>query len=91
MNQRICLIYRRQAKNVSILKVRVPPKGFSSDPHHFNADPDPAFHFNADPDSYPALHFNQDPYAAPHQGDANLRPLLSRASRASFRASRPQL
>ncbi len=29
------------------------------DPHHFNADPDPAFHFNADPD--PAFHFNADP------------------------------
>ncbi len=37
-----------------------------SDPHHFNADPDPAFHFNADPNT------------AYHQGDANLRPLASR-------------
>ncbi len=24
-----------------------------ADPHHLNADPDPAFHFNADPDSAP--------------------------------------
>jgi hypothetical protein len=29
-----------------------------SDPHHFNADPDPAFHFNADPDPDPAFYFN---------------------------------
>ncbi len=38
------------------------------DPHHFNADPDPAFHFNADPD--PIFHFNADPDPAPHQIDA---------------------
>jgi hypothetical protein len=50
-----------------------------SDPHHFNADPDPAFHFNADPDSDPALHFNEDP-----DPEENLRPLLSRASKAPF-------
>jgi hypothetical protein len=30
-----------------------------ADPHHFNADPDPAFRFNADPD--PAVHFKADP------------------------------
>jgi hypothetical protein len=34
-----------------------------SNPHHFNADPDPAFHFNADSDP------------PPNQSDANLRPL----------------
>jgi hypothetical protein len=39
------------------------------DPHHF-ADPDPNFHFNADP----------DPDPAPHQIDANLRPLVYRLS-----------
>jgi hypothetical protein len=27
-----------------------------ADPHHFNADPNPAFHFNADPD--PAFRFD---------------------------------
>jgi hypothetical protein len=37
-----------------------------SDPHHFFADPDPAFHFGADP--------------APHQGDAYLLPLAYRPS-----------
>jgi hypothetical protein len=41
------------------------------DPHHFNADPDPAFHFNADPDSDPALHFNSNPEPAPHQSNGN--------------------
>jgi hypothetical protein len=30
-----------------------------ADPHHFNADPDPAFNYNADPD--PAFHFSADP------------------------------
>ncbi len=30
-----------------------------TDPHHFNADPDPAFHLNADPDL--AFHLNADP------------------------------
>jgi hypothetical protein len=40
-----------------------------SDLHHFNVDPDPAFHFSADLD------------LAPHQGDANLRPLACRPSR----------
>ncbi len=27
-----------------------------ANPHHFNADPDPAFHYNADPDPDPAHH-----------------------------------
>jgi hypothetical protein len=53
-----------------------------ADPHHLNADPNPAFQFNADPD--PAFHFNEDPdphftadpdlHPAPHQSDRNLRP-----------------
>jgi hypothetical protein len=38
-----------------------------ADPHHFNADPDLAFHFNADPhhfneDPDPAFRFNADPH-----------------------------
>jgi hypothetical protein len=37
------------------------------DPHHFNADQDPAFHTNADPD--PAFHLNADPDPAPFQSD----------------------
>jgi len=28
-------------------------KGSVADPHHFDADPDPAFHFDADPDPDP--------------------------------------
>ncbi len=47
-----------------------------ANPHHFNADPDPAFHFNAD--SYP------DP--APH-----LRSLVYWPFMAPFWASRPPL
>ncbi len=30
-----------------------------ADPHHFDADPDPACHFDADPD--PACHLDADP------------------------------
>jgi hypothetical protein len=54
------------------------------DPHHFNADPDPAFHFNEDPD--PAFYFNvdTDPNPAPHQSDGNLRPLVYRPSKVPF-------
>jgi hypothetical protein len=37
----------------------------AADPHHIYADTDPSFHFKADPD------------AAPHQSDANLRPLVA--------------
>jgi hypothetical protein len=44
-----------------------------ADPHHFNADPDPAFHFNADPD--PAFHFNVYPDPA-FLLDADLDPAL---------------
>jgi|LakMenEpi03Aug12_release.lakeMendotaPanAssembly.Ray.scaffolds.fasta_scaffold2890969_1 hypothetical protein len=41
-----------------------------------NAVPDPTFHFNADPDP------DSDP--ASHQSYANLRPLVSRPSKAPF-------
>jgi len=42
---------------------------FRSDPHHVDADPDPAFHFNADPDPTfhldavpdPTIYFHADP------------------------------
>jgi hypothetical protein len=42
-----------------------------ADPHHFNADPDRAFHFKADPDPDPSFHFNldPDPNPAPHRSD----------------------
>ncbi len=36
-------------------------------------DPGPSFLCNADPD--PTFHFNADPDTAPHQSDANLRPV----------------
>jgi hypothetical protein len=35
-----------------------------ADPHHFNGDPDPAFHFNVVPDP--------DPDPAPQQSDGKL-------------------
>ncbi len=38
-----------------------------ADPHHLNADSDPAFHLNADPDPDPAFHFNANPDPAPHR------------------------
>ena len=31
-----------------------------ADPHHFDADPDPAFQFDADPDADPDPAFSQD-------------------------------
>jgi hypothetical protein len=34
-------------------------RGRVADPHHFNADPDPALYFNPNPN--PAFHFNADP------------------------------
>jgi hypothetical protein len=52
------------------------------DPHHFNADPDPAFHFNEDPD--PNFHFDADPDLAPHHSGSNLRPLVNRPPKAPF-------
>ncbi len=55
----------------------------NADPHHFNAEPDPAFHFNADPD--PAFHINPDP--DPYLSEANLRPLTFQDSILSLRAS----
>ncbi len=40
------------------MKVRIP---VLRDPHHVDADPDPACHFDADPDPDPTFHFNADP------------------------------
>jgi hypothetical protein len=40
------------------------------------ADPDPSFRFDADQD--PIVHIDSGPDPAPFQGDANLRPLISR-------------
>jgi hypothetical protein len=59
-----------------------------ADPHHFNADPDPAFHFNPDPDPDPAFHFNADPDPdpAPHRSERNLRTLVYRPSMTPFEA-----
>jgi hypothetical protein len=34
-----------------------------ADPHHFDADPDPAFYSDADPD--PTFHFGAEPYPDP--------------------------
>jgi hypothetical protein len=55
--------------------------------HHFTADlePDPSFYYYADPN--PTLYFNADPKPAPHQGDADLRPLAYRTSTAPLGAS----
>ncbi len=57
-------------KNTKILKN-------TADPHHFNADPDPAFHLNMDPDP------------SPHQSAGKFRTKVYRPSRAPFSASRP--
>ncbi len=63
-----------------------------ADPHHINADPNPAFHDKSDPDPAvhyksdpdPAVHFNADTDPVPHQSDGNLRPLVYKPSRASL-------
>jgi hypothetical protein len=34
-----------------------------ADPHHFDADPDPAFHIDANPDPNPTCHSDADPDA----------------------------
>ncbi len=44
------------------------------DPHHFYADPDPAFQLNADPD--PTFNFNADQDPVDHYGDANRRSVV---------------
>jgi hypothetical protein len=47
-----------------------------ADPHHFLADPDPAFYFKSGRDPDPAFCFNADPDSAPHQSDGSLRGLV---------------
>jgi hypothetical protein len=37
-----------------------------ADPHHLDADPDPASYFDADPDPDPACYFDADPDPAYH-------------------------
>ncbi len=63
----------------------LPPCSRVADPHHLNADSDLAFHFTADQD--PTGHVYADPDHAPHESEANLRPLVYRPSRAPFLAS----
>jgi hypothetical protein len=48
-----------------------------------------SFHVNAVPDMDTSFHINVNPDPAPHQSDANLRPLIYRASTAPFRAAPP--
>ncbi len=72
--------YFKQGQDLSDRLTSVP------DLHHFEADPgpDPCFHFDAyrDPTFYsdmdpdPIFHFDADLDPAPHNSDANLRPLL---------------
>jgi hypothetical protein len=46
------------------------------DPHHVNADTDPAFHLNPDPAFHFKVDVDLDPEPAPHQSDGNLRPMV---------------
>jgi hypothetical protein len=53
---------------------------------NFYSDPDPTFHFTADLDS--TFHFNATPmHPAPHQSNANRRPLVYRPSGGSTHGS----
>ncbi len=74
-------------------KIPPPPPRFSmvTAQPNFNADPDSSFHFNADPDPTICLNVDSDLDPAPHQSDANLRPLVYRFSKAPFWASAPPL
>jgi hypothetical protein len=68
------LLFRNNCTFLGSVRFRIwQNETWVSDPHHFNADPDPAFHLNADLD--PSFHFIAvpDPDPDPHQGDANLR------------------
>jgi hypothetical protein len=50
--------------NPAFHKIR--SKTSDADPHHFDADPDPAFHFDPDADPNPVRHFRPDPDPAYH-------------------------
>jgi hypothetical protein len=52
-----------------------------ADPHHIDADTDPACQIDADPDSGPTLHFNadQDPDPSSQIKDQNLDKVLKQA------------
>jgi hypothetical protein len=45
---------------MAVMRIRI----IGADPHHFDADPDPACPFDADPD--PACHFEADPDPDPN-------------------------
>ncbi len=53
--------------------LRVYASIFVADPHHADVDPDPTFHFDLDPNL--TFKFGANPDPAPHESDANLRPL----------------
>jgi hypothetical protein len=55
-----------------------------ADPINLNSDPDPAFQINVDPDLVFQFNAVPDSDLAPHQSDANLRPLVYRPYRAPF-------
>ncbi len=62
------------------LLTRIFPTSWIADQHHFNADPDLAFHFNANPDTDPA----------PHQSEGILRLLNWSIDPSGHRFERPQ-
>ncbi len=41
-------------------KLKEKPAASVADPHHFDADPDPACYFHAGPDLDPSFHFDAD-------------------------------
>jgi hypothetical protein len=55
----IILLLKNQRRRVQ--KLLACPSYSVADPHHVDADPDPAFHFDADPDPDPTFHSDADP------------------------------
>jgi hypothetical protein len=49
-----------------------------ADPHHLDADPDPACNFDADPDPKPDCHFDADPRPDLHFTLMRIRILASK-------------
>jgi hypothetical protein len=70
---RILIIFDARIRILSFTFIRKRHFARVEDPHHFNADPDPASLFKADLD--PAFHFDGEQDLDLHQSNGNLQPL----------------
>jgi hypothetical protein len=76
--------YKQEWTNAPVNDVTVCKQGCGS--ASLYSEPDPAFTLMRIPIQIQLIQFyaDQDPYNAPHQSDANLRPLVYRPFRAPF-------